>query len=95
MGAAGGAGVLLITAESAPTQGVRQRLRAQFGLSRAEAAICTLLAEDLSVNDIADLRGVATDTVRAQLKTIFEKTGLNKQGQVINLVAALGRLGPP
>lgn len=69
--------------------GVCDRLRRLFGLTQAEAQITAQLASGCSVECIADERGVSVDTVRAQMRSIFQKTGLHRQGE---LICAVGKL---
>lgn len=69
--------------------GLRERLRRLFGLTTAEAQITILLANGGSLEAISEVRGVSVDTVRAQLRRVFQKTGMHRQGEVICAVARL------
>jgi len=85
--AAGGpAVVLFITSPAAashiPVDAVRERL----GLTQAEAAVAAHLAEGLSLTDTAAQLGVSRNTVRAHLRAIFAKTGMQRQAQLVHLV---------
>jgi DNA-binding CsgD family transcriptional regulator len=85
--AAGGpAVVLFITSPAAasriPVDAVRERL----GLTPAEAAVAAHLAEGVSLTDAASRLGVSRNTVRAHLRAIFAKTGVQRQGQLVHLV---------
>jgi DNA-binding CsgD family transcriptional regulator len=85
--AAGGpAVVLFITSPAAasriPVEAVRERL----GLTHAEAAVAAHLAEGLSLTDVAAGLGVSRNTVRAHLRAIFAKTGMQRQAQLVHLV---------
>lgn len=62
-------------------------LRAAFDLTLAEASVALLLADGLSLPEVAARRGTAIGTVRTQLKLVFEKTGCRRQAE---LVAAIG-----
>jgi DNA-binding CsgD family transcriptional regulator len=64
-------------------------LEAVYGLSAAESHIALQLAEGKTAQAIAINRGVAVGTVRAQVKAIFAKMGVNRQ---IELVARLSQL---
>jgi DNA-binding CsgD family transcriptional regulator len=64
-------------------------LYAVFGLTPAEARIATLLAEGLSLKQIAEVQGTQHDTVRKQLRSIFEKTSTNRQPELIRLLLHL------
>jgi DNA-binding CsgD family transcriptional regulator len=64
-------------------------LYAVFGLTPAEARIATLLAEGQSLKQIAALQGTQHDTVRKQLRAIYEKTSTNRQPELIRLLLHL------
>ena len=63
-----------------------------YGLTRAEARLVTLLAQDLSLEDAAAALGVARTTAKTHLQHVFEKTGTKRQQQVIRL--ALTAIAP-
>lgn len=54
-----------------------------FALSRAEARLGVLLLQDRSLGESAQELGVSLNTVRTQLKKLFEKTGTNRQRTLI------------
>ncbi len=60
-----------------------------FGLTSAEARVALRLAVGLSLAEIADESGVSVNTVRAQLRSIYAKTGVTKQSE---LVATIWRI---
>ncbi|HTW70721.1 MAG TPA: helix-turn-helix transcriptional regulator [Acetobacteraceae bacterium] len=62
-----------------------------FCLTDREAAVAVLLAEGLSLEDVACRLDIQIGTVRNYLKSLFEKTGTHRQAQ---LVALLVRLQP-
>lgn len=64
-------------------------LYAVFGLTPAECRIATLLAEGLSLKQIAYEQGTQHDTVRKQLRSIFQKTSTNRQPELIRLLLHL------
>jgi DNA-binding CsgD family transcriptional regulator len=64
-------------------------LYAVFGLSPAECRIATLLAEGLSLKQIAEAQGTQHDTVRKQLRSIYQKTATNRQPELIRLLLHL------
>jgi DNA-binding CsgD family transcriptional regulator len=64
-------------------------LFAVFGLTPAEARIATLLAEGLSLKQIADVQGTQHDTVRKQLGAIYQKTSTNRQPELVRLLLHL------
>lgn len=81
--------LLRLTAMHHLGRGVRGRLQRLFGLTPAEAEMTTRLASGESLEAIAEARCVCVDTLRAQLGTVFKKTGTHRQGE---LVCAVGRL---
>lgn len=64
-------------------------LYAVFGLTPAEARIATLLAEGLSLKQIAEAQGTQHDTVRKQLRGIYQKTSTNRQPELVRLLLHL------
>lgn len=64
-------------------------LYAAFGLTPAECRVATLLAEGLAPKEIADRLGTRFDTVRKQLRAIYQKTSTNRQPDLIRLLLNL------
>jgi len=65
-----------------------------YGLTTAETRLIGLLARDHTLEESASALGIARTTARTHLKHIFEKTGTNRQSQLMKLVlSALPR--PP
>ena len=64
-------------------------LFAVFGLTPAECRIATLLAEGLSLKRIAQVQGTQHETVRKQLRSIYQKTATNRQPELIRLLLHL------
>jgi DNA-binding CsgD family transcriptional regulator len=62
-----------------------------FDLTDREAAVAVLIAEGLSLEEVARHLRIQRGTVRNHLKGVFEKTGTHRQAE---LVALLARLGP-
>lgn len=67
------------------------RIKSVFNLTSAEAKACQLLVEGHTTRDIADIRCVSINTVREQLRSIYKKTGFNRQSE---LIAAVLRATP-
>ncbi|ARS26569.1 helix-turn-helix transcriptional regulator [Sphingomonas sp. KC8] len=63
-----------------------QALRELFNLTPTEAAISACVANGLSVHESAERLGIASNTVRAHLRSIFAKTGVARQSQLVHLV---------
>jgi DNA-binding CsgD family transcriptional regulator/PAS domain-containing protein len=64
-----------------------------FGLTPAEARIASGLLAGASIDAVADKLGIAYETSRNQLKSVFQKTDTHRQGQLVSLLARAGRLG--
>ncbi|MCY1268533.1 hypothetical protein D9M68_154050 [compost metagenome] len=60
-----------------------------FGLSPAERRLCELLSLNLTPEQCAERLGVSINTVRSQLRSLFRKTGTERQ---VELVGLIGRL---
>jgi DNA-binding CsgD family transcriptional regulator/PAS domain-containing protein len=63
-----------------------QRLRDLFGLTPAEARVALALFDGLSPADVAASLGLSFHTVRNQLVRVFEKTGTNRQTDLVRLM---------
>lgn len=57
-----------------------------FGLSPAESVVVLALAEGASPAEAARTLGVAVSTVRSQLRSIYAKTGVRRQADLVSLV---------
>jgi DNA-binding CsgD family transcriptional regulator len=60
-------------------------LEALFDLTPAEAKVASLVVEGRSVAEIARSQGVQENSVRVQLKSIFGKTGVHRQAELVSL----------
>jgi DNA-binding CsgD family transcriptional regulator len=60
-----------------------------FALTPCEARLASALASGLRLRDIAERYGVEVGTIRAQLKTVFLKTGTQRQSELVSLLARL------
>ncbi|HQR03154.1 MAG: helix-turn-helix transcriptional regulator [Proteobacteria bacterium] len=63
-----------------------EMLRRVFSLTRAEAALAQLLAEGFSLDEAAVDLGLSKNTVRAQLRSIFAKTGVSRQSSLVPIL---------
>jgi DNA-binding CsgD family transcriptional regulator len=65
-----------------------------FQLTPAETALAIELANGLSLDEASDLLGIKRNTARAHLRSIFSKTGVRRQTELVriflNSVAWLG-----
>ncbi len=62
------------------------RFRTSFGLTPAELALTLEIAKGDGREAAARRRGVSTATARAQLTSIFDKTGVRRQAELVRLL---------
>jgi len=60
-----------------------------FSLTDSERKVVNDLAGGLVLREIAELRGISVNTVRTHLKSIFVKTGTNRQVGLVLLIQQL------
>jgi len=65
------------------------RLMTEFGLTMAERRLIAQLLAGLSLQQSAQRLGVAYETARSQLKSVFAKTGTHRQGELVALISLL------
>jgi DNA-binding CsgD family transcriptional regulator/PAS domain-containing protein len=80
--------ITLMTAPQLGAPGEREtRLRAFYGLTASEAQVAIMVCCDgLSPAKCAELREVAIDTVRSQLKSIQAKMGVSRTAELVKIV---------
>ena len=61
-------------------------LQRRYGLTPAEGRLAIALLEGHSLKEAADSSGVTYNTVKSQLKIIFLKTNVQRQGELIRLL---------
>jgi DNA-binding CsgD family transcriptional regulator len=89
----GGAfGILVITPVSSSSAPATAILAALFDLTPSEARVASAIAEGLSLDQIASRHAVSVETVRAQTKAVFAKTGTNRQAQLAALLAGYPKI---
>lgn len=81
-----GAALAVIFDPERPLNPSREILGRLFDLSPAETELAAQLCTGASLSDVAESRGVSSNTIKTQLKSLFGKTGTNRQAE---LVAAL------
>jgi DNA-binding CsgD family transcriptional regulator/PAS domain-containing protein len=57
-----------------------------FGLTRAEASLSASLANGQTLQNVSQVSGVTMNTVRTHLKHALDKTGCNRQAELVALV---------
>ena len=61
-----------------------------LGLTGMESRVAVLLAEGMTVRDVAAAMGRGESTIRSHVKHMFAKHGLSRQADLVRLVLALG-----
>jgi DNA-binding CsgD family transcriptional regulator/PAS domain-containing protein len=73
-----------------------EALRIAFDITPAEARVASLLIRGIRASRIADALQLSTHTVRNEIKSLFLKTGTNRQSELIRLLLSFpyGTPGP-
>lgn len=80
---------IFMTQETSYAPPPTDALRVLYGLTPAEVRICELMLQGLTPNEISEQIGVAVSTARTHLLRIFQKTGTDRQADLVRLVASL------
>ena len=78
--------MLFIGDPDKPMEIDQSRLRQLYGLSRAEARVVALLAQGYKLDATAESLGLVYETVRKHLKQVFDKTGCDRQAELVRLL---------
>jgi DNA-binding CsgD family transcriptional regulator/PAS domain-containing protein len=80
--------VVFVTIPEEPQEASAELLRRLFGLTAAEARVCERLVGGATVDEIARALGIGVETVRTHLKSIFAKTGVGRQAELVARIMA-------
>jgi DNA-binding CsgD family transcriptional regulator/PAS domain-containing protein len=80
------AAILFITDPEKPVRIPMSLLTEGFGLTAAEGRLASLIAKGLSLTEACDICGVTRNTGRSELKRIFAKTHVQRQGELVKLL---------
>jgi len=69
-----------------PREPIASRLQVAWELTRAECQLARLLLQGFSLEDAAGRLGVSKNTVRTQVRSMYEKTGTHRQGELVALL---------
>ncbi|WP_174287158.1 helix-turn-helix transcriptional regulator [Sphingomonas bacterium] len=83
--AAGGPAVLIRISPPSADQRI-DRLIERYGLTAAERSLALSLAQGGNLRDTAEARGVSVNTTRRHLASIFDKTGVHRQADLVRLL---------
>jgi DNA-binding CsgD family transcriptional regulator len=67
-------------------------LATMFSLTPAEGRVAGHIAQGWSPKQIADACGVSTSTVRSQIRSLFQKTGVRRQPDLVRLMLVAAAL---
>ena len=78
--------MIFITDPEAQSEAPAEVLQSLYGLTPAEAKLAALLAQGKSLTEAATELHVTQNTARTHLKHIFQKTGVNRQSELVKLI---------
>ncbi|MBV9863331.1 MAG: hypothetical protein JO267_14425 [Alphaproteobacteria bacterium] len=84
--------LLCVTEPDGPWAPRGSQLAELFGLTGAEAALAADLLCGRDLREIAERRGRSLNTVRVQLARLMAKTDVNRQSELVRLLASLPRM---
>ncbi len=90
----GATSLLYVTPVSQQNPPAAELLQALFDLTPAEARVAGLIAAGHTIDSITSTLSVTSNTVRTQLKSIFNKTGVSRQAELASLLSAGGLRTP-
>lgn len=61
-------------------------LKETYDLTKAETDICLKLCQGMCLETVAQAKNRSLSTIRTQLKSIFAKTGVSQQSQLVSLI---------
>lgn len=83
----GAVALLVATPLSAPQAPSEDLLNGLFDLTPAEARVTRAIVEGQTIESFSSRVGVSRETIRAQLKSVFAKTGVQRQAELVALLA--------
>jgi pimeloyl-ACP methyl ester carboxylesterase/DNA-binding CsgD family transcriptional regulator len=79
----------LFIAQERPDDKIRNIVQASFTLTAAETDIMLIVASGTTLKDAASELGISVNTVRNHLQSIYAKSGINRQGDLVLVVTQL------
>jgi DNA-binding CsgD family transcriptional regulator len=83
------AAVLVLTPVTLPQAPPVELVQSLFDLTPAEARVARSLASGKTVDDIATAGGTSANTIRTHVRGVLEKTGCNRQADIVALLTAI------
>lgn len=90
--AAGVAAIVLVIEPETRTRADPELIAEALGLTAAEGRVAGMLAEGHRLRDIAAETGRSTGTVRWHVRQIYEKNGISRQTELVQLIRSLSLL---
>jgi DNA-binding CsgD family transcriptional regulator len=81
--------VLVLTPVTLPQAPPVELVQSLFDLTPAEARVARGLASGKTVENIATDGGTSANTIRTHIRGVLEKTGCNRQADVVALLTAI------
>jgi DNA-binding CsgD family transcriptional regulator len=82
----GALSIVFITSMVPSTSPASPLLQALFDLTPAEARTASQITEGKSIEQISSTTGIAQNTIRSHLKSVFQKTGVQRQAELVSLL---------
>jgi DNA-binding CsgD family transcriptional regulator len=83
------AAALVLTPVTLPQAPPVELVQSLFDLTPSEARVARSLASGKTVDEIATDGGVSRNTIRTHLSSVLEKTGCNRQADIVALLTAI------
>ncbi len=77
---------IFLSETSRPIEIDPRRLEKLYNITLCEARVASLLVQGLNLNNAATYLGVSLNTVRSQLKSVFSKTGCDRQLELVRTI---------
>jgi DNA-binding CsgD family transcriptional regulator len=89
------AAALVLTPVAVPSAPPVELVQSLFDLTPAEARVARNLVSGQSVDDMADASGVSHNTIRTHVRCVLQKTGCNRQSEVVALLSGVSLTRSP
>lgn len=70
-----------------------QIIASLFDLTATEAKVASKLSLGASIDQVSGAMSVSKETIKTHMKSIFMKTGVNRQAQLVSLVSGITKFG--
>ncbi|CAH1671338.1 HTH luxR-type domain-containing protein [Hyphomicrobiales bacterium] len=80
---------LVVTPVGRPTAPPFEVLNALFDLTPGEARVTRLLTSGLSPSEIAKVNNVSVETIRVQIRSVLQKSGMHRQAELVGFLSGI------